>query len=118
MGSRVTADRTLMRALMRAAKERNLFFIDSWTTPNSVAMATAKELGVRTARNTVFLDNQDDYAYVSERLRHAVRQALPGAAVVAIGHITRQQTWRVLREAAPWLLQSGVALLPASELAR
>ncbi len=118
MGSRVTANQELMRAVMQFAKNRNLFFIDSWTSGQSVAMTTAHAAGVRTARNEVFLDNQDDYAYVTERLRLAARKAAPGAAVVAIGHITRQQTWRVLRDAAGWLKASGIALVPAADLAR
>lgn len=118
MGSRATADRALMTALMAAAKRRGLFFLDSWTTPESVALGSAQAAGVPAVRNRVFLDNRDEYGYIDDQLRRAATLAVAGQEIVAIGHITRQQTWRVLRDRQAWLRAAGIELVAAAELAR
>ncbi len=118
MGSRATAEQTLMTALMASAKRRGLFFLDSWTSPQSVALSSAQAAGVPAVRNRVFLDNRDDYGYIDDQLQRAATLAVAGQEIVAIGHITRQQTWRVLRDRHAWLRAAGIELVAAADLAR
>ena len=61
-GSLLTENREAMTFLMAELKARDLFFLDSLTSPKSLAYATAKEFGVRTNRRDVFLDNDSTNA--------------------------------------------------------
>jgi polysaccharide deacetylase 2 family uncharacterized protein YibQ len=61
MGSRLTADRDRMRWVMGELHARQLLFIDSLTTPRSVATDEARRQGVPYARRDVFLDNEPSF---------------------------------------------------------
>ena len=50
MGSRVTQNKAILTRLMSALKSRSLYFVDSVTTPESIAYDTAYEAGVAVAR--------------------------------------------------------------------
>lgn len=117
MGSRATADRRVMRAVMEVARERDLFFLDSRTTPHSVVMSVATEVGIRSAARTVFLDNENDPDAIRRELRRLIETALRNGEAVAIGHAQRL-TSRVLVEMLVEFDRAGVALVPASALAR
>jgi polysaccharide deacetylase 2 family uncharacterized protein YibQ len=56
-GSKATADARVVRAVLGVVKERGLFFLDSRTTPASVAGAEAARLGVPFLARDVFLDD-------------------------------------------------------------
>src|SRR4029077_1842788 len=56
MGSRATADRRVMTSVLNALPE-DMYFIDSRTTGASVAGTVARQLNVRTASRSVFLDD-------------------------------------------------------------
>lgn len=117
MGSRATADRRVMRAVMVVARERSLFFLDSRTTPHSVAGAVATEAGVRSAARTVFLDNENDPAAIRREIRHLIETALRHGEAVAIAHAQRL-TPRLVAEMLPEFDRAGIALVPISALTR
>ena len=56
-GSKATADARVVRDVLEVVKERGLFFLDSRTTPASVAGAEAARLGVPFLARDVFLDD-------------------------------------------------------------
>lgn len=56
-GSKATADARVVRAVLGVVKEQGLFFLDSRTTPASVAGAEAARLGVPFLARDVFLDD-------------------------------------------------------------
>ncbi len=68
MGSRVTEDKKTSELVMAEAKKRNLYFFDSFVTNQSVCPALAKKIKIRFAKRDVFLDNQDDSAYIKGQL--------------------------------------------------
>ena len=74
-GSLGTADTDLMNAIMPALHERGLFFVDSRTTPMSIAFASARRAGVPAASRDVFLDDDQDAAAIQHQLELAVRDA-------------------------------------------
>lgn len=56
-GSKATADARVVRDVLEVVKEKGLFFLDSRTTPASVAGAEAAKLGVPFLARDVFLDD-------------------------------------------------------------
>lgn len=100
MGSKLTTDRAAMRLVLDTIKNRDLFFIDSVTTNESVAHEVGARMGVKVLRRDVFLDpTPGDRALVRLQLRLAEQIALETGYAIAIGH-PRPETLDVL---GPWL---------------
>lgn len=86
MGSRFTEDEARMRVVLNLLKKRNMIFLDSRTTPNSVAGRLSRELGVRSAERNVFLDNTRDVGYIKGQISELVRIARRRGSAIGIGH--------------------------------
>lgn len=115
MGSRLTADAVAMETVLGALKGRGLLFLDSRTTPDTVAGATARRLGVPTAERDVFLDNVIESQAIAAQLAEMEARARRNGAAVAIGHphpatLDALEAW--LR-AAP---ARGIAVVPLSAI--
>jgi len=117
MGSEFTEHEDRMRIVLETLKGRGLFFVDSVTSPRSVGMRLARELDMKTGRRSVFLDNEQDGAYIRGQLNQALRQAKKTGGVIAICH-PHPATIRTLEDALPGLAKQGITLVPASELVR
>jgi hypothetical protein len=115
MGSRATADRRVMAAVLAVIRERGLFFIDSRTTPGSVALLVAQELGVPATARTVFLDNEEEPAYIAGQIRQLVMLAKAKGEAIGIGH-AQKITAEVLRTFLPEFDRAGIVLVPVSTL--
>ena len=116
MGSEATADRRVMTVVMRVLAGRGLYFLDSRTTPATVAEEVAREHGVPALRRDVFLDNSDAPAAIRAALGEAVTRAAAQGDAVAIGHV-HPTTLAVLASELPRALGS-VRLVPPSDLLR
>lgn len=117
MGSRFTQDRAAMERLLVALRDRGLFFLDSLTTPASVAAATAAHVGVPFAERAVFLDHDPSAAAIARALGELDELARTRREVIAIGH-PHATTVAAL---APWLQRAaaeGIRIVPASALVR
>lgn len=86
MGSRFTADAAGMAIVLQELKRRDLFFLDSLTTSDSVALAQARRIGLLHLRRHIFLDNIQDVQAILFQLRKAESLSLSSGEVVAIGH--------------------------------
>lgn len=115
MGSRYTAHVTAMAELAAAVAARGAVFIDSLTTPRSVAARQMIRHGVPTLTRTHFLDDTATLAAVSAELDAALRYARREGAALVIGHPNRA-TMKVLAEAAPRFAQAGVRPVTLREL--
>lgn len=115
MGSKVTQDPALMRAVMKSLKERDLFFVDSRTISSSVAAETAREYGLPVAIRDVFLDHEDTPAFVAGALRKLEKVAVRKGHAIAIGH-PKDVTIQALREWLPDAQQRGFEIVHVSEL--
>lgn len=115
MGSSITADRAAMTWLMSTLAEHRLFFLDSRTTPASVAEVVAREHGVRTAGRDVFLDNERDLERINARFNELLRIARRRGHAIAIGH-PYPETIAYLERVLPLLEEAGVEVVPVSEL--
>ncbi len=113
MGSRATSDEALMNAFAQAMKGRNLYFLDSKTTPASVAEQVLHGQGIRTLHRDTFLDVVVEEAAIRSALATAVSLARAHGRAVAIGHV-HPLTLRVLAASLGRL--SGVDLVRPSAL--
>ena len=116
-GSKATADHALMEVVLGEIKRRNLYFLDSRVTENSVCGEVARIFKVRYTRRDVFLDNDPAPDRIRQRLAELAKAAAKQGSAVGIGH-DRPNTLRVLQEAAPALEKAGYTLVLASELAQ
>ena len=86
MGSRATSDPETMLQVLRAVQRRGLSFVDSRTSPLSVAEGLAARLGLPHAARDVFLDNIPARPAILDALAAAERTARRRGSAVAIGH--------------------------------
>lgn len=114
MGSKVTANRTLMRTIMSEVKERDMFYVDSKTSASSVAFEVAKSMHVPTAQRHVFLDHEDTYEFVIKQLEETREIADKRGLAIAIGH-PYPATLKALAEKMPELDRAGYKFIFASE---
>jgi hypothetical protein len=114
MGSRATADLSTMNAVMSFLRGKGLYFLDSRTTPDTVAERAAREAGVPVLRREVFLDNVDEPDDVRRRLNEAVSRASADGSAVAIGHVHPVTVTVLAAELGS--LPSGVRLVRPSRL--
>ncbi|MFP4346971.1 MAG: divergent polysaccharide deacetylase family protein [Thermodesulfobacteriota bacterium] len=114
MGSRMTARFPDMYRIFSVLKERRLFFIDSYTTPDSACLPSARLMRIPFARRDVFLDHSQDPADVRSQINRLIRLAEIYGEAVAIGH-PHPVTYAVLKRELPRLLQR-VEIVPASHL--
>lgn len=115
MGSKATADRRVMAEVLRVVKEYGLFFLDSRTTPLSVAREVGKELGALVLENDRFIDTDDEPERIKERILAGARLAKRRGYAVVIGHV-RPATYRGLVASLPELEREGVRLAYLSEV--
>lgn len=115
MGSLLTTDPERMAILMAELRRQGLLFLDSRTTPQSIAAREAARLGVPHAERDVFIDHDLDRASVLRELARAERIARYHGHAVVIGHphdvtIEALETWLSTLEAR------GIALVPISTI--
>lgn len=115
MGSKATADADTMAAVMRALSKRKFFFLDSLTTPDSVAASAAAGAGVAYLQRNIFLDGSDDNAYITKQLRKVIDLARDRGRAIAIGH-DRPNTANALENALSDFAAAGVRIVPLSAL--
>lgn len=117
MGSRFTEQEDKLLPVLAVLQQRGLFFIDSRTSPRSVATAVAGRLGVKTATRNVFLDNDQDVAAIRKQLQAAAQLARVKGGVIAICH-PHPATIQALQQAMPELQAGGIRFVTAGEMVR
>ena len=115
-GSRATADVRVMRAVCRVLGDYDVFFLDSLTSPESVAYNVAIEAGLRAVVNSEFLDDATDRREdVDARLRQLVETARERGYAIGIGH-PHPWTFAALRDFPEFLLTTEVELVSLCDL--
>ena len=116
-GSEFTEHADKMQSVLETLNGKGLFFVDSVTTPQTTGIRLARELGMRSGRRNVFLDNEQERGYILRQLNQAVRMAKKNGSAIAICH-PHPATIAALASALPGLASQGVMLVPASKLVR
>jgi polysaccharide deacetylase 2 family uncharacterized protein YibQ len=115
MGSKFMENQELVEVVLEEIKRRGLFFIDSLTSAGSVGYKTALDLGVKTGKRDVFLDNSSkDPAYVKSQIEKLVEIAGRNGYAVGICH-PYPGTVQVLTEMMPEI-GSRVDIVPVSSV--
>lgn len=123
MGSRVTADRRAMRAVLRTLSNQDLFFLDSRTTTRSVSADVAQLVGASVVEATLFIDGdagRGGEREVLRQLRLAVRIAERDGHAIVIGHpypttIAAVRRWLETEDAQSVRLVTVGDLVPRKE---
>lgn len=111
MGSLMTQHPGDMAWLMAALKQNGgLFFVDSRTTPRTVAYNVAREYGVPATWRDVFLDDVQTKQAILAQLHRLIRIAKRRGSAVAIGH-PYPATLAVLENHLSALAAAGVHLV-------
>ena len=105
-GSKASADQHVMSNVARVLKKRNLFFVDSRTTAETVAESTMEVYNVPTTRRNIFLDNDDDEGKIHAQLIKLVEKSEELGAAVGIGHV-KPKTLKILKKYIPELQKKG-----------
>ncbi|MBE0503349.1 MAG: divergent polysaccharide deacetylase family protein [Desulfuromonadales bacterium] len=115
MGSRFTESREGMRGVLQILKDQGLFFVDSRTTADSVAIIEAKKNGIAHAGRDVFLDNDINEEDIRRQIRKLVKIAKAEGSAIGICH-PHHETVTALKKEAPSFAAAGVTLVAASAL--
>jgi hypothetical protein len=86
MGSFFTEDEQAMTNLIQEMKGRSLMFVDSVTTPGSIAFQVARAASIKSARRNVFLDNTLDEEKICHQLEKLVQIAERQGRAIGIAH--------------------------------
>lgn len=96
MGSAFTKDERAMRAVISELKKHRLFFLDSFTTAESVGYRLAKAGGVAAMRRDVFLDNKDSLREIEVQWKRLLKISREKGYAIALAH-PRKKTLEFLR---------------------
>lgn len=116
-GSKFTANPTALPLFLSSVRDQGLFFVDSITTPDSIAYEISKSIGIPSGYRDLFLDHDDDIDMIRGRFRELMDRAIQEGTAIGICHF-RPNSAKVLREMLPELRMAGIELVHASELVR
>ena len=116
MGSAMTRSPQHMAWVMRTLRKRGrLYFVDSVTSPRSVAFDAARHAGVAAIRRDIFLDSVQERRSIALQFEQLVAGAKRHGTALGIAH-PYPETMDVLEAALPALDRYGVELLPVGNL--
>ncbi|MGZ9899954.1 divergent polysaccharide deacetylase family protein [Shewanella gaetbuli] len=115
MGSLLTQLDVPMKWVMEELKNKQAYFVDSYTTKYSKAGKQAKFVGVPILYRQVFLDNDVEYDALEKQFKQIIDQTKRKGTLVAIAH-PYPETISFLRKNLARLKQNGINLVHTSAL--
>ncbi|MBU1076847.1 MAG: divergent polysaccharide deacetylase family protein [Spirochaetes bacterium] len=115
-GSRVTADKRVMKAVLDKIKKKKLYFIDSLTSKKSVTRSITGQLQVNYGIRDVFLDNRNEYSYIAGQMEKLINIALKKGKAIGIGHIGNENTYKVVKDYISIIRSKGIKMVNPSEI--
>jgi polysaccharide deacetylase 2 family uncharacterized protein YibQ len=101
MGSKATADERLMSVVFSFLKREGKYFVDSRTTPDSVAEVIAARFGVPFLKRDGFIDNERDEESLKKTIEAGASTARSRGKAILIGHIHTPEILAILRQSIP-----------------
>ena len=115
MGSELTQNKQSMQWVMETLKGEDLFFVDSLTSPKSVAYQQAVKYQLPALRRHIFLDNNKSTQALTKQWNKAIKIAHKTGRAILIGHPYRE-SHAFLAQQIPKLAAQNVEVISASEL--
>ncbi len=115
MGSKFMADEDKLESVFKKLKSREMFFIDSRTTPSSKTAGAAKKAHLTVASRKIFLDHERDYDKIYRVLMDVAELPAGNPPVIVIGH-PYPETIQAIRDARNVFRKKGVSIVPVSQL--
>jgi len=115
MGSRLMENPGKLRIIMKELKRRDLFFLDSRTTPQTVGLQIAQSIGVRATERSLFLDHSQDPEEIKRQLEKLAQLSIETGKAIGIGH-PHPSTLKCLKEMIPRMKEKGIEIVPLSSL--
>ena len=118
MGSHLTRHVAYMQWVMESLREGGAqFFVDSYTSPKSVALRVATANGLPAVGRDVFLDHVPEREHIRRQIERLMSVARRNGRALAIGH-PHAVTLDELERALPALAADGIMLVTVSDLIR
>ncbi len=114
MGSRFMMDDQRLSLIFKELKRKNLFFVDSRTSPDTKALSVAQAIGLNIAERKVFIDNDRNYNEIYNHLIN-VAKSNDDFPQIIIGH-PYPETILALKDAVNVMRKKGVSIVPASQI--
>lgn len=114
MGSKLTASSEQMRQIFTILKKRDLFFVDSRTSADTLCRPSAELLKLPFAERDVFIDHEQDAVFIRNQLKLLIKRAKLQGYAIGIAH-PHPITLEVLKEMLPEL-KDAVFLTHASKV--
>ncbi len=114
-GSAFTEDEEAMEAFLDVLREKELYFVDSVTSPKSIAYDKAVEMGVPAIRRNIFLDHDRDENAIRGAFKELMDYAREDGKAVGIGHF-QSAFADIIGELLQLLEEKDIKLVPVSEL--
>jgi polysaccharide deacetylase 2 family uncharacterized protein YibQ len=115
MGSAFTEQVEPLKGMLKELRSRGLYFLDSYTSHNSLACNVAEQVHVPCGRRDIFLDHELTENFVHSQLQRLIREAKIQGVGVAIGH-PHNITLKVLRQEAGRFAEERIAVVPLREV--
>jgi len=110
MGSKATAEESLMTTVLGYLKRKGMLYIDSRTTPDTVGPRIARQLGVPVLERNVFIDVGTGDEQIASAFDKGVAEARARGSTVLIGHVQNKGVVDILRAMNARLAGQGVRL--------
>lgn len=117
MGSKAMEDGKLLMMLFPEIKKKNLYFLDNLVTDNSKAEDIARNVDIRFAKRSVFLDNESDFDYIKNQVQELVALAKTTGSSIGVGH-DRMNTLKALERIIPELKEENIEFVYVSEIVK
>jgi polysaccharide deacetylase 2 family uncharacterized protein YibQ len=115
MGSKFMMDEKKLTLIFNKLKTNKLFFIDSRTSADSKAFATAEKVGLKIAGRKIFLDNSRDYNEIYNNVINTAPKDGDVSPVIIIGH-PYPETIRAINDGMKVLREKGVSVVRVSQI--
>lgn len=114
-GSKYTEVDSALKDFMDVIDDTGLYFIDSRTSPKTIALDVAKSFSIPSNQRDLFIDHDEDKESIRRRFKQSMEIALENGEAIVIGHF-RPNTAELLVELLPELEENGIELVHVSEI--
>jgi len=86
MGSKITQEEPVMGPILQLMKGKDLYFLDSRTTADSIAYDLARRMGLRSGYRNIFLDSPIGVNFTKQKIIDLCRFSQRTGKAIGIGH--------------------------------